>query len=182
MEKNQVTTVIAWMITFLECIALPLTICFHGNSSFPYWYNDLCVYMFIPKYTLAIVWIFCYLVMGISSFLIIFVYIKRNNEKTIDKSTIQRRTIEAILTYILNLILFSMWWPTFFDNSNFVLASILATIQLIVIIFMLITFWRIHWAISIINFPYLGWMTFLTGISYLTWFDVDVANRFLDCL
>ncbi|MDE6004349.1 MAG: tryptophan-rich sensory protein [Oscillospiraceae bacterium] len=104
-----------------------------------------------PEWLFPVAWGILYAIMGISAYLI---YQTKHTNKTI-----------AFKIYLLQLFVNFLWSPVFFRFKSLTGATIIISILLILIIIMLISFWKINKKASLLNLPYLLWTTFAT---YLT--------------
>lgn len=99
-----------------------------------------------PGIVFPIVWFILYTLMGISFYLVT----ESNHEKK-DMS---------LLIYIMQLIFNSLWTLIFFGAENFLLGSIWLCILVILIIIMIINFYKVNKIAGLLQIPYLLWSIF----------------------
>lgn len=99
-----------------------------------------------PGIVFPIVWFILYTLMGISFYLVT----ESNHEKK-DMS---------LLIYIMQLIFNSLWTLIFFGAENFLLGSIWLFILVILIIIMIINFYKVNKKAGLLQIPYLLWSIF----------------------
>ena len=143
------------------CIAIPLIV---GGVSALLTKNSMEVFERVaqpplspPAWLFPVVWTILYILMGISSYLII----------TADVMRLQKA--EAIRIYAYQLVV-NFLWPTFFFNFGWYFFSILWLILLWVLVFFMIRkFFAINRVAGYMNIPYLIWLTFATYLNIGIW-------------
>ena len=107
-----------------------------------------------PGWLFPVVWTILYILMGISSYLIL--------TSETDESVKER----AIRIYGLQLLV-NFLWPTFFFNFGWYLFSFFWLLLLwFLVLVMILRFWEINKLAAYMNIPYLIWLTFA---AYLNW-------------
>ena len=110
-----------------------------------------------PAWLFPVVWTFLYILMGISSYLII-----QSDSK-------DSKVEEALRVYAYQLIV-NFLWPTFFFNLQWYFFSFLWLVLLwILVLCMIVKFAEISKAAAIINIPYLIWLTFAGYLNFAIW-------------
>ncbi|MBQ2846834.1 MAG: tryptophan-rich sensory protein [Clostridia bacterium] len=102
-----------------------------------------------PSILFPIVWTILYTLMGISSAMVY----KERELKTAE-------TNRALIVYAFNLFLNFFWSIIFFNMRAFLLAFIWLIALWVVILIMIIKFYRIKPLAGILQIPYLLWVTF----------------------
>lgn len=145
----------------LICIAIPLIV---GIVAGLLTKNSVEVFAILEKPPLAppawlfpVVWTILYILMGISSYIIL----------TSDAS---REEIEdAIKIYIYQLIV-NFLWPTFFFNFQWYLFSFVWLVLLWILVFIMIRkFYDISKVAAYLNVPYIIWLTFAGYLNAGIW-------------
>lgn len=107
-----------------------------------------------PGWLFPVVWTILYILMGISSYLIL--------TSETDESVKER----AIRIYGLQLLV-NFLWPTFFFNFRWYGFSFFWLLLLwFLVLVMILRFWEINKLAAYMNIPYLIWLTFA---AYLNW-------------
>ena len=110
-----------------------------------------------PEWLFPIVWTVLYFLMGVSSFLIM----RANTEK--------EQKEKAILLYEYQLAV-NFLWPTFFFHFEWYFFSFLWLVILwFLVLFMILKFWKIDKRATILNIPYLLWLTFAGYLNLAIW-------------
>lgn len=105
-----------------------------------------------PGVVFSIVWIILYTLMGISSYI---VFNSNNKEKNI-----------ALIIYIIQLILNSLWTLFFFNLKWFLFAFIWIILIIIITLIMIDKFYKIEKISSILQVPYLIWLIFASILNF----------------
>lgn len=140
------------LLLLVECIALPLLV---GVLSALLTREGVQTYATMEKPPLSppailfpIVWTILYVLMGIGSYLVL----------TSDGS---KEDIKSALSVYVWQLLVNFLWPTFFFNFQWYLFSFFWLVLLwILVLIMLIRFYRVSKVAAYINIPYLVWLTF----------------------
>lgn len=140
------------LLLLVECIALPLLV---GVLSALLTREGVQTYATMEKPPLSppailfpIVWTILYVLMGIGSYLVL----------TSDGS---KEDIKSALSVYVWQLLVNFLWPTFFFNFQWYLFSFFWLVLLwILVLIMLICFYRVSKVAAYINIPYLVWLTF----------------------
>ena len=110
-----------------------------------------------PGWLFPVVWTILYLLMGISSYLII------NSDAP--KTDIR----EAIRIYAYQLMV-NFLWPTFFFNFGWYLFAFLWLLLLwVLVLIMIVKFKDISKLAAYMNIPYLLWLTFAAYLNFAIW-------------
>ena len=110
-----------------------------------------------PAWLFPVVWTILYILMGISSYLII------------ESSANQNKIEEAIRVYVYQLIV-NFLWPTFFFNLEWYFFSLLWLILLwVLVLCMIVKFAGISKIAALINIPYLIWLIFAAYLNFGIW-------------
>lgn len=145
-------------IKLILCIALPLLVGglsgFFTSSNIDTWFATLNKPTFNPpNYIFGPVWTTLYTLMGIS------LYIVLNKAKTQER-------FKLVSIFILQLVLNFFWSFIFFKSHQIGLALIEILILWISIVAMIILFYKTSRLASLINIPYLLWVSFAAVLNY----------------
>lgn len=146
---------------FFICVAIPLIV---GGISALLTQNSVAVFGMIekpplspPAWLFPVVWTLLYILMGISSYLIL------NSDANREEIT------EAIRLYAYQLLV-NFLWSTFFFNFQWYLFSFLWLVLLWVLVFFMIRkFHSISKPAAYMNIPYLLWITFAGYLNLGIW-------------
>jgi translocator protein len=131
---------------------------FMGNSVST-WYQVLEKPFFNPpSWVFGPVWLTLYLLMGISAYLIW----KRTRENKEIKNTMN--------IYWAHLALNATWTPIFFGLQNIALAFFAIVALWILILILIVKFWRINKIASYLLMPYIAWVTIATALNASIWY------------
>ena len=101
-----------------------------------------------PAILFPIVWTILYVLMGVGSYLVL-------------TSDGRKEEIKSALSVYVWQLLVNFLWPTFFFNFGWYLFSFFWLVLLwILVLIMLIRFYRVSKVAAYINIPYLVWLTF----------------------
>jgi translocator protein len=126
-------------------------------SSIPIWYAALNKPIFNPpNWIFAPVWIFLYILMGISFYLIWI------------KSDVPNFGLLFSL-FLFQLILNSFWTIIFFGLKSPLLAFIEIIILWIAILFCIILFYKVSKVSSVLLIPYILWVSFAAILNFAIW-------------
>ncbi len=143
-------------------LGLSIFICFFAGSVGSYftypeikvWYTSINKPSFNPpNWIFGPVWSILYLLMGIALFL---VWQKR---KTVDVRF-------AIGLFAVQLILNTTWSVVFFGSKDLFAAFVVIIILALMILFTMISFYRISKTASLLLLPYLLWVSFASYLNY----------------
>lgn len=98
-----------------------------------------------PGILFPIVWFTLYTIMGISLYIVLE-----------SKGDIEGPTI----IYIIQLVVNSLWTLLFFGLKNFLISTIGIFLLIVLVIIMIIKFYRINKTAGLIQIPYLLWISF----------------------
>lgn len=128
---------------------------FFTSSSTNSWYESLNKPAFTPPDAVfGPVWIFLYLLMGISLYLIWNKGLKNNHVRS------------AIIVFAIQLLLNSLWSIVFFGLQSTILGFIVIILLWLAIIVTIRKFYPISPIAAWLLSPYLLWVTFATIINY----------------
>lgn len=108
-----------------------------------------------PGFLFPIVWTILYILMGISSYLII------------DSNCLHTRT--CLIIYAVNLFLNFFWTLIFFGLGLRLFAFIWIILLDLVIIYMIMCFYNINKKAAFLNIPYLLWCLFATYLNLIVY-------------
>lgn len=152
---------------FIYCILAPLLIGYLSNIlstlicgvDMTTYYNTLIKPGFAPPGIIfPIVWTMLYILMGISSYIIMSH--KKNEVKVKD----------AIFYYWLQLGLNFLWSILFFGLQLRLTALVDLTLLIVVVIIMIYKFYKIRPSAAYINIPYIIWLIYAFILNYFIWF------------
>jgi translocator protein len=127
------------------------------TSSIPTWYATLIKPSFNPpNWIFAPVWIFLYLLMGISFYLI---WIKSNNPNFSFLMSV----------FLLQLVLNAFWSIIFFGLKSPLFAFVEIIVLWLTILICIILFFRISKISSYLLIPYLLWVSFAAVLNFAIW-------------
>ena len=144
-----------------KCIAIPLLV--GGLASF-LTRGGMGVFMQLnqpplspPGWVFGVVWTILYILMGVSSYLIIQ---SGAEEEEINK---------ALSVYVYQLVV-NFLWPTFFFNFEWFFFAFLWLVLLWALVFVMIRrFYYISKLAGILQIPYLIWLTFAAYLNLGVW-------------
>ena len=114
-----------------------------------------------PAWLFPVVWTILYILMGISSYLIL-----------ISNATKEQKD-SAMILYWYQLAV-NFLWPTFFFNLGWYLFAFFWLLLLwVLVIVMIIRFWNINKLAAYLNIPYILWLTFAAVLNFAIW----ILNR-----
>ena len=143
------------------CIAIPLIV---GITASLLTRNSMEIFAFVNKPPLAppsglfpIVWTILYILMGISSYLIIVADVN----KTAKEKALRLYTYQLLVNFL---------WPTFFFNFQWYFFSFVWLLLLwILVLLMILQFKKIRPLAGYLNVPYFLWLTFAGYLNFLIW-------------
>ena len=150
-------------------LALPqlaggLGVLFMG-SSVSDWYQMLEKPFFNPpSWVFGPVWLTLYLLMGISAYLIWSSYAKASAGQ--EKNNIKN----SMNIYWAHLLLNASWTPIFFGLHNIALAFFAIVALWILILILIIKFYKISKTASYLLIPYITWVTIATVLNASIWY------------
>jgi benzodiazapine receptor len=139
------------------CILIPLTVGglsgFFTASSIPSWYSTLIKPSFNPpNYLFGPVWTTLYILMGISFYLVHEGCSKEEKRK-------------VMIVFSIQLILNFFWSIIFFLYQQPGLAAIEIVVMWLSIAYMIYVFYPIHKLASLLQVPYLLWVSFASVLN-----------------
>ena len=111
-----------------------------------------------PGVVFPIVWTFLYILMGISLYLVM-----------IKKDMYQSKT-SAYVLFALQLFLNFIWSPVFFSANEYLAAFVILVFLWLLIIAMIVSFFRISKLAGLLQIPYLLWVTFAGYLNLAIYF------------
>lgn len=154
------------MVKFLKLVS-SIVICFLAGgigsvftvSAIPTWYAYLNKPFFSPpNWIFGPVWTTLYILMGISLYLI---WIKGFKTKKVR---------DAIVLFIIQLILNAIWSPVFFGYKNLLLAFVIIVAMIFYVVKTILAFGKIDKKASYLLYPYLAWISFASILNFSVWF------------
>ena len=128
---------------------------FFTASAIPSWYATLQRPSFSPpNWIFGPVWVILYILMGISVYLI-----WQKNKKT----------REALWLFWIHLFFNGSWSIVFFGFQNIGLAFVNIIIIWLLIIILMIKFWKINKWATYLLVPYFLWVSFASYLNYSIW-------------
>lgn len=112
-----------------------------------------------PGWLFPVVWTILYILMGISSYLVY--------------DTIDYYKPCCLIIYAVSLFINFLWSPIFFGLELRLFALIWIILLDIVVIFMILCFYKVNKKAAYLNIPYLLWCLFATYLNY----SVYILNR-----
>ena len=145
----------------IKCIAIPLLV---GGVSAFLTQEEMKVFEELnkpplspPGWLFPVVWTILYILMGVSSYLII--------RSGAEKTEINR----ALAVYVYQLIV-NFLWPTFFFNFQWYLFSFMWLVLLwLLVLVMIVRFYNISKLAGVLQIPYLIWLTFAGYLNLGVW-------------
>ena len=114
-----------------------------------------------PAILFPIVWTILYILMGISSYLIC------------SNKTDQKFKNRAILIYIIQLIVNSLWTLFFFRLNMLLFAFIWLLLLIVLVVIMIFKFYNIKPLAAYLQIPYIVWLSFAAILN----FSIYLLNR-----
>lgn len=131
-------------------------------AAIPTWYTQLNKPIFSPpNYVFGPVWTILYILMGISFYLI-----WTNNAK-------EKEVKSALFLFLVHLFFNASWSIVFFGGHQIFLAFLNILILWILIVALIIKFFKINKTAAVLLVPYLAWVSFATILNYNLW----ILNR-----
>ena len=110
-----------------------------------------------PAWLFPVVWTILYIMMGISSYLIL------------TSNAAKEQKDSAMMLYWYQLAV-NFLWPTFFFNFEWYFFSLLWLLLLWgLVLLMILTFYKIDKRAAWLNIPYLLWLTFAAYLNAMVW-------------
>ena len=110
-----------------------------------------------PKaYVFPIAWTILYILMGMSS---ARVWLQRKEKPEL--------VLDALMAYVIQLILNFFWSILFFNMQNFLFSFIWLVLLWIAIIIMIVRFYRVDPLAAYLQIPYLLWVTFAGYLNFM---------------
>lgn len=148
-------------ILLLLCLLIPLVV---GSIAAWITRDGMKMYQMLrmpflapPAWLFPIVWTILYILMGLSSYWVMI------------SDMAQKEKERAILLYEYQLAV-NFLWPTFFFAFQWYLFSFFWLVLLwILVLLMILSFWKIDKRAGITNLPYLFWLTFAAYLNLAVW-------------
>lgn len=139
------------------CLAAGFIGSYFTQSSVSTWYVTLAKPSFNPpSWVFAPVWTILYILMAVSKYIICL--LPANIEKK-----------EAIIVFFTQLILNVLWSFTFFYLRSPLLGFINIIVLWVMIIFMIIRFYKLSPIAAWLQVPYFLWVSFASILNYYLW-------------
>lgn len=146
--------ILKFVFSILICQLAGVIGSFFTTSAIDGWYKTLEKPSFSPPdWLFGPVWIFLYLLMGISLYLIL------NTKK--NKS--------ALWLFFIQLALNSIWSVIFFGLKSPFYALIELGVLIVAIVLTIWQFWKINSKAAMLLLPYIAWCTFALILNYSIW-------------
>ncbi|WP_371025300.1 TspO/MBR family protein [Paraclostridium ghonii] len=151
---------------FIISVLIPIMVGFSSSfiaeflsqtSTSTYYSNLIKPGFFPPSYIFPIVWTILYVLMGISAYLI--------SKKGLNTLKVR----DAMFYYYLQLGLNFIWSILFFGLGLRFTALIVLGIMILVVLIMIIKFFKIDKRAAYINLPYLAWLFYAFFLNYVIW-------------
>lgn len=127
-------------------------------SAIPTWYASLHKPFFSPpNYLFGPIWTLLYMLMGISVAIIW------------QKGLKNKKIINAIYLFIVQLGLNAIWSPVFFGAKNLLFALLIIVFMWIYILKTILAFRKIDKTASYLLYPYLAWVSFASILNFSVW-------------
>lgn len=144
-----------------KCIAIPLLV---GGLSAFLTRDSMRVFMELnrpplspPGWLFPIVWTILYILMGVSSYLII-------------QSGAEEEAVNSALSVYVYQLIVNFLWSTFFFNFGWYLFSFIWLVFLwVLVLIMIVRFYNISRLAGILQIPYLIWVTFAGYLNLGIW-------------
>lgn len=134
-------------------------------SAIPLWYATLHKPSFSPpNWIFGPTWILLYILMGISVYLI-----WKALETTTDEDK-KHYTKTSLWFFWIHLGFNALWSIVFFGLQNPALAFINIIIIWVMILILILRFWKINRWSAYLLIPYLLWVTFASALNFAIWF------------
>ncbi|MFH1325934.1 MAG: TspO/MBR family protein [Candidatus Falkowbacteria bacterium] len=129
------------------------------TPAIPTWYAGLAKPEFSPpNWIFGPVWFLLYILMGVSIYLI---------WQKIEKN---KKAKQAMLLFWIHLFFNAVWSIIFFGLQNPGLAFVNIIIIWLLIIILMIKFWKISKLAAYLLIPYLLWVSFASALNYFIWY------------
>lgn len=110
-----------------------------------------------PGWVFGVVWTILYTLMGVSAYLVI------------ESGAKESEVNDALAVYVYQLIV-NFLWPTFFFNFGWYLFSFIWLVLLwILVLIMIVRFYRVSKLAGYLQIPYLIWLTFAGYLNLGIW-------------
>ena len=137
---------------------------FFTSSAISSWYVTLQKPSFNPpNWLFGPAWILLYILMGISIYLVWSSYAKDSERQS------RNKTRSALIIFWIHLIFNASWSIVFFGFKNPGLALVNIIIIWLLIIILMIKFWKINKWATYLLIPYLLWVSFASMLNYSIW-------------
>jgi len=142
------------IIAIAVCEAVGVSGAFFTARAIPTWYANLKKPSFNPpNWIFGPVWTVLYALQGISAYLIFH----------------EAANVQALLPFIIQLILNGIWTPLFFGAKKVGPAFFEIIVMLIFIILTIISFYPISQTAAWLMTPYAAWVMFASALNYKIW-------------
>ena len=156
MKKNK--TIVILIISLLLPHLAGLIGSFFTAPAIPTWYASLEKPFFNPpSWLFAPVWLTLYTLMGIALFLIWRKGLKREEARF------------AFFFFLVHLLINSAWSILFFGMQNPLIALLDITFLWLMILVLIIQFWKISKPAAYLLIPYFAWVSFASILNFSLW-------------
>ncbi|MCJ7514848.1 MAG: tryptophan-rich sensory protein [Dehalococcoidia bacterium] len=146
------------VISMVACLAAGAIGSVFTRSAIPTWYATLEKPAFSPPNWLFFpVWTILYILMGIAAFLVW------------RKGWENRQVRAALIIFIVQLVLNTLWSVVFFGFESPLLGLIVILVLWVAILVTIIQFFKISRTASVLLWPYLLWVTFAAFLNSSIW-------------
>ena len=158
MKNRRVRDIAKLLISVLACQCAGFIGSIFTTPSIPTWYATLQKPPFTPpSWLFAPAWITLYLLMGISSFIIW--------RKGINNGRVR----EALIVFLIQLILNSLWSIVFFGLKSPLYGVVVIVALWIAILFTMFKFFKLSTAAGGLLLPYILWVSFAAVLNISIW-------------
>ena len=158
MKNRRVRDIAKLLISVFVCQCAGFIGSIFTTPSIPTWYATLQKPLFTPpSWLFAPAWITLYLLMGISAFIIW--------RKGVDN----RRVREALIVFLIQLILNSLWSIVFFGLKSPLYGVVVIVALWVAILFTMFKFFKLSTAAGGLLLPYILWVSFAAALNISIW-------------
>ena len=158
MKNSRVRDIAKLCISVLACQCAGFIGSIFTTPSIPTWYATLQKPLFTPpSWLFAPAWITLYLLMGISAFIIW--------RRGVDN----RRVREALIVFLIQLILNSLWSIVFFGLKSPLYGVVVIVALWMAILFTIFRFFKLSSTAGGLLLPYILWVSFAAVLNISIW-------------
>ena len=157
-EINMIKNILVLLCSIVVCLFAGVIGSIFTYPSIPTWYAALIKpALNPPNWIFGPVWTTLYILMGISLYLII------------KKGKPDRAAMTAIIFFVLQLALNSLWSIVFFGNHMLSLAFVNIIALWIAILINIVLFYKLDKWAGILLIPYILWVSFASYLNFAVW-------------